>query len=71
MLGWAWKCSEFVFLERNFDKDKEVINRQITELSEHPDPMWVSTKYIFFYDYFMLTSMYDKEIIVILKYVTY
>lgn len=41
VLGWAWKCSEFVFLERNFDKDKEVINRQITELSEHPDPMWL------------------------------
>ncbi|XP_056635997.1 1-acyl-sn-glycerol-3-phosphate acyltransferase delta-like [Diorhabda carinulata] len=41
VLGWAWKCSEFVFLERNFDKDKEIINKQITELSEHPDPMWL------------------------------
>ncbi|CAH1117923.1 unnamed protein product [Phaedon cochleariae] len=41
VLGWAWKCSEFVFLERNFDKDKEVIHKQITELSDHPDPMWL------------------------------
>ncbi|XP_072394733.1 1-acyl-sn-glycerol-3-phosphate acyltransferase gamma-like [Diabrotica undecimpunctata] len=41
VLGWAWKCSEFVFLERNFDKDREVINKQITELAEHPDPIWL------------------------------
>ncbi|CAG9859637.1 unnamed protein product [Phyllotreta striolata] len=41
VLGWAWKCSEFVFLERNFEKDKETINKQITELAEHPDPMWL------------------------------
>ncbi|KAG5897509.1 hypothetical protein JTB14_030007 [Gonioctena quinquepunctata] len=41
VLGWGWKCSEFVFLERNFDKDKDVINKQITELAEHPDPMWL------------------------------
>lgn len=42
ILGWAWKFSEFVFLERSFDKDKDIINRQIKELAEHPDPMWVS-----------------------------
>jgi len=41
ILGWAWKFSEFVFLERSFDKDKDVINRQITELADHPDPMWL------------------------------
>ncbi|XP_023018005.1 1-acyl-sn-glycerol-3-phosphate acyltransferase gamma [Leptinotarsa decemlineata] len=41
VLGWGWKCSDFVFLERNFDKDKEIINRQITELAEHPDPIWL------------------------------
>lgn len=41
VLGWGWKFSEFVFLERSFDKDKETINRQIIELADHPDPMWV------------------------------
>ncbi|XP_018577240.1 1-acyl-sn-glycerol-3-phosphate acyltransferase delta isoform X2 [Anoplophora glabripennis] len=41
VLGWAWKCSEFVFLERSFDKDKEIINKQIIELAEHPDPIWL------------------------------
>ncbi|KAJ8918430.1 hypothetical protein NQ315_008127 [Exocentrus adspersus] len=41
ILGWAWKFSEFVFLERSFDKDKEIINKQITELAEHPDPIWL------------------------------
>ncbi|KAF5273615.1 hypothetical protein FQR65_LT04614 [Abscondita terminalis] len=41
VLGWAWKFSEFVFLERSFDKDKEIINKQITELADHPDPIWL------------------------------
>lgn len=43
VLGWCWKFSEFVFLERSFDKDKETINKQITELADHPDPMWVGS----------------------------
>lgn len=41
MLGWCWKFSEFVFLERSFEKDKENIIRQVGELSDHPDPMWL------------------------------
>ncbi|CAH2010613.1 unnamed protein product [Acanthoscelides obtectus] len=41
VLGWSWKFSEFVFLERDFKKDKGVINEQIKELAEHPDPMWL------------------------------
>lgn len=41
-LGWCWKFSEFVFLERSFDKDRDIINRQIAELADHPDPIWVS-----------------------------
>ncbi|KAJ8956867.1 hypothetical protein NQ318_014282 [Aromia moschata] len=45
VLGWAWKFSEFVFLERSFDKDKEIINKQITELAEHPDPIWVTVTF--------------------------
>ncbi|CAH1369228.1 unnamed protein product [Tenebrio molitor] len=41
VLGWGWKCSEFVFLERSFNKDKEIINTQVTQLADHPDPMWL------------------------------
>ncbi|KAK9879772.1 hypothetical protein WA026_006837 [Henosepilachna vigintioctopunctata] len=41
VLGWAWKFSEYVFLERNFQKDKENIHRQVSELSDYPDPMWL------------------------------
>lgn len=41
VLGWAWKFSEFVILERSFEKDKEIIHTQIKELAEHPDPMWL------------------------------
>lgn len=44
VLGWAWKFSEFIVLERSFVKDKEIINRQIRNLGDHPDPMWVSRK---------------------------
>lgn len=41
VLGWGWKFAEFVFLERSYDKDKTIIDRQIKELSDHPDPMWL------------------------------
>ncbi|XP_026293500.1 1-acyl-sn-glycerol-3-phosphate acyltransferase gamma [Frankliniella occidentalis] len=38
-VGWTWKFAESVFLERNWDKDKEIIGRQITELANHPTPI--------------------------------
>lgn len=38
-MGWAWKFAEFVFLQRSWDKDKEIIGRQITELVNHPTPI--------------------------------
>ncbi|KAF7281438.1 hypothetical protein GWI33_004764 [Rhynchophorus ferrugineus] len=41
VLGWGWKFAEFVFLERSYEKDKDIINKQIKELSDHPDPMWL------------------------------
>ncbi|XP_068630206.1 1-acyl-sn-glycerol-3-phosphate acyltransferase gamma-like [Battus philenor] len=40
-IGWMWKFSEFVFLERSFDKDKEIIKNQILELCDYPDPVWL------------------------------
>lgn len=40
-IGWAWKFAEFVFLERSFDKDREIIGRQIKEIMDYPDPVWL------------------------------
>ncbi|XP_065091117.1 1-acyl-sn-glycerol-3-phosphate acyltransferase delta-like [Ochlerotatus camptorhynchus] len=40
-IGWAWKFAEFVFLERSFDKDKEIIGLQIKEIMDYPDPVWL------------------------------
>uniref|UniRef100_A0A1B0EYC0 Phospholipid/glycerol acyltransferase domain-containing protein n=1 Tax=Phlebotomus papatasi TaxID=29031 RepID=A0A1B0EYC0_PHLPP len=41
IIGWAWKFSEFVFLERSFDKDKELIGRQLANLLAYPDPIFL------------------------------
>lgn len=40
-VGWSWKFAEFIFLERSFEKDKEIIGRQINEIFDYPDPVWV------------------------------
>lgn len=40
-LGWAWKFAECIFLERNWNKDKQIIASQIKELAEYPDSIWV------------------------------
>ncbi|CAD7002339.1 unnamed protein product [Ceratitis capitata] len=41
VMGWAWKFAEFVFLERSFDKDSEIIARQLKEVFAYPDPTWL------------------------------
>lgn len=41
VLGWCWKFSEFVFLERSFEKDRKNIITQVEALADHPDPMWL------------------------------
>lgn len=40
-VGWGWKFAEFVFLERSYEKDKEIINKQLSEIFDYPDPVWV------------------------------
>lgn len=40
-MGWAWRLGESVFLERSWEKDKDTIGRQIRELVEYPDAMWL------------------------------
>jgi len=47
-IGWAWKFAEFVFLERSYEKDKVTIGKQIKEILDYPDPVWVRS----FFDYF-------------------
>ncbi|XP_011196059.1 1-acyl-sn-glycerol-3-phosphate acyltransferase gamma [Zeugodacus cucurbitae] len=41
VMGWAWKFAEFVFLERSYDKDIEIIARQLKEVFAYPDPTWL------------------------------
>lgn len=43
-IGWAWKFAEFVFLERNYQKDKEIIGTQIRKILAYPHAVWVSSK---------------------------
>src|SRR5690349_1174103 len=40
-IGWSWKFAEFVFLERSYDKDKEIINTQLNAIFDYPDPVWL------------------------------
>lgn len=40
-IGWSWKFAEFVFLERSYDKDKEIIGKQLNEIYDYPDPVWL------------------------------
>uniref|UniRef100_U5EUZ3 Putative lysophosphatidic acid acyltransferase lpaat n=1 Tax=Corethrella appendiculata TaxID=1370023 RepID=U5EUZ3_9DIPT len=40
-VGWSWKFAEFVFLERSFDRDREIIGKQIKEILDYPDPVWL------------------------------
>ncbi|KAK9297949.1 hypothetical protein QLX08_008483 [Tetragonisca angustula] len=35
--GWAWRFAEFIFMERNWEKDKEIITSLINELVNYPD----------------------------------
>lgn len=38
-IGWCWKFAEFVFLERSFDKDKVIIERQLDQIFDYPSPV--------------------------------
>lgn len=37
IFGWAWKFSEFIFMERNWEKDKKIIASLINEIINYPD----------------------------------
>ncbi|OXA44372.1 1-acyl-sn-glycerol-3-phosphate acyltransferase gamma [Folsomia candida] len=42
IFGWSWKCQEFVFLDRNWEKDRKNLGRQLRALTQYPDPVWLS-----------------------------
>lgn len=46
-LGWAWKFAESIFLERSWEKDKQIIGSQISKLADYPDSIWVLIFYIY------------------------
>ncbi|XP_017128026.1 1-acyl-sn-glycerol-3-phosphate acyltransferase delta [Drosophila elegans] len=41
VLGWVWWMAEFIFLDRDFEKDKVVIKTQLKEVFSYPDPVWL------------------------------
>lgn len=42
VLGWSWKFQEIVFLERDWEKDKQNLAKQLNNLVNYPDPMWLT-----------------------------
>lgn len=43
VLGWTFKFAEYILLERSYDKDREILTKQVKELVDYPDPMVVSS----------------------------
>ena len=44
--GWAWRFAEFIFMERNWEKDKEIITSLINELVNYPDSITVRIRMV-------------------------
>lgn len=40
-IGWALQFAEYIFLERSFEKDKIIIDRQVNEIFDNSIPSWV------------------------------
>lgn len=41
IIGWAWQFGEAVFLERNWEKDKLIMGKQVKNLGDYADPVWL------------------------------
>lgn len=41
VIGWAWRLSDIVFLERNWEKDKDNLAVKLNELLDYPSPVWI------------------------------
>ncbi|KAK3880487.1 hypothetical protein Pcinc_015018 [Petrolisthes cinctipes] len=40
-IGWAWRFSDIIFLNRIWEQDKTVIENQIKEFFDYPYPVWM------------------------------
>lgn len=40
-IGWAWRCSDIIFLNRNWQEDKRIMQDQIKEFFDYPYPVWM------------------------------
>lgn len=40
-IGWSWACSDFIFLKRNWNDDKEIINRGIKAIESYTTSLWL------------------------------
>lgn len=41
IMGWAFAMQEYVFLTRSYEKDKDSIMKQVQQLGDFPDPIWL------------------------------
>lgn len=41
IIGWAWRLSDIVFLERNWEKDKLNLASRLNELLNYPSSVWL------------------------------
>ncbi|XP_052242459.1 1-acyl-sn-glycerol-3-phosphate acyltransferase gamma-like [Dreissena polymorpha] len=41
IIGWTWYFTESIFLQRNWDEDKKILEKSISELVTYPDPFWL------------------------------
>jgi len=40
-IGWAWGMSDFIFLARNWEKDKQTLTNGMTALASYPSSIWL------------------------------
>ncbi|KAK4293799.1 hypothetical protein Pmani_033523 [Petrolisthes manimaculis] len=40
-IGWAWRLSDTIFLNRKWEKDKTIMEDQIKEFFDYPYPVWM------------------------------
>ena len=43
IIGFSWWCTEFVFLRRNWQKDRKVLESSLSTLGDFPFPFWVGS----------------------------
>jgi len=44
LIGWAWMFTESIFLRRDWDKDRQIIARDLKYIRDYPDGYWVTVR---------------------------